>query len=548
MHTTINWTQPINWLIALVLVTILLGQLGLIIRNPALSYGRKWLRASLNGLLWLALVGYFCQFTWPVARPATHALLVADGVPNAFVRRVKDSLRIEDSFTSQTIKPDYDSITLVGQRFPAPVLTQLSNARLQWIPYWQPDQLQSIRWKGILRQGEIQRITGRIQSSKKQMLRLQYGGQTLDSAALQEGANTFAFRFPAFTRGRTQTELRLGNVLLDSLHFFARPTEPLTVQFILGSPDFESKTLADWLGKHGHTVYLSATLSKQISSNVSINKAGRAAVKTTPDLLITEPVNASNALVRKALTDGKAVLFINLTNPETDCRVINQALGSRWQVRRTSNEAALTVKNGLNALPFAFADQLNQFAVAGYPIAVQQTIGRGLSGHIGVSLLSETFPLSLSGDSTTYNRIWSATLARLVHAGPSAVLVNAPVYSGIRQVIYVNNAASRVRTMPVGLDTVPVVYSPLNEHVAEGTSLFKQPGWQTVQDSLAMYVDGLNVPLHEGKVAEQFIQAHAQGQTLATSVARTTTTEVPNWVWLLIFVTCFTALWLEPKF
>lgn len=550
MHTTINWTQPINWLIAFVLLAVLTGQLGLIFRNPSLSHSRKWLRAGLNGLLWLALVGYFCQFTWPVAQPTAHVLLVADGVPDAFVRRVEDSLHIRESFTGRTLKPNYDSVTLLGQHFPAPVLTQLSNARLQWIPYASDNQLQSVHWKGILRQGEMQRVTGRIQSAKAQTLRLRYGGQTLDSAALHEGANTFAFQFPAFARGRTQTELMLGNGLLDTLHFFTRPAKPLTVQFILGSPDFESKTLADWLGKHEHTVQLSATLSKQISSNVSINKTGRQTVKTTPDLVITEPANAGNTLVRKALADGKSVLFINLTNPETDCRIINQALGSRWQVRRISNEPTVPIKGGVyvNALPFAFADQLNQFTVSGYPIAVQQTIGRGFTGHVGVSLLSETFPLSLSGDSATYNRIWSATLARLVHSDPNTVLIDAPVYSGIRQAIYVNNATGGVHAVPVGRDTLPVVYSPLNERLAEGTSLFSQIGWQTVQDSMALYIDAPNTPLHDDKVVEQFMQAHAQEQTIGQSSTRNSTTEVPNWVWLLLFVTCFTALWIEPKF
>lgn len=548
MHTTINWTQPINWPIAFVLLAILIGQLGLIIRNPSLSHSRKRLRAGLNLLLWLAVAGYFCQFTWPVTQPATHALLVADEVPGTFVRRVKDSLHIEESFTSKTIKPNYDSVTLVGQHFPAPVLTQFSTARLQWVPYEQPNQLQSIHWKGMLGQGEMQGVTGRLQSSKDQTLRLRYGGQTLDSAALHKGANTFALRFPAFARGRTQTELTLGNVPLDTLHFFTRPAEPLTVQFILDNPDFESKTLADWLGKHGHTVHLSATLSKQISSNVSINKTSRRAVKTSPDLLITEPANAGNALVRKVLTDGKAVLFINLTNPETDCRIINQALGSRWQVRRLSNEPTVPVKGGITALSFAFADQLNQFTVSNYPVAVQQAFGRGFTGRVGVSLLSETFPLSLSGDSTTYNRVWSATLARLVRAEPNTVLIDAPVYSGIRQAIHVHTATNRVRTVPLEHDTLPVTYSPLNEHLAEGISSFNQVGWQTMQDSLALYIDGPNAPLHDDKVMAQFMQAHALEQTIATLSARTITTEVPNWVWLLLLVTCFTALWLEPKF
>lgn len=543
MHTNVNWIESINWLIVITLLIVLMGQFWLIFRNQSLVNRRKWLRAGLNFLLWLVLVGYFLQLRWPIPQPATHALLVADNVPSAVVRRVKDSLRIQESFSSRNFKPDYDSVTLVGQNFPIETLTQLSNANLQWIPYNQPDHLQTIHWKGIVRQGEMQHVTGRILSSKKQTLRLRFGNQTLDSVALHEGDNPFSLRFPAFAQGRSQIDVALGNTVLDTLRFFTRKTEPFTIQFLLNSPDFESKTLADWLGKHGHTVQLTATLSKQISSNVSINMPGKSPKKTAPDLLITESANANNVAIRKAVADGKSVLFINLTNPETDLRRINQALGNRWQVRKITNEVTVPVGRGLTALPYRFADNLSQFMVPGYPIAVQQT-----SGRVGVSLLSETYPLSLSGDSVTYNRIWMAVLARLSPAGQNAVEVEAPIYSGLRQAISVNNPASRLSRIRVGNDTLPLTYSPINERLAKSASSFSQAGWQPVQDSLWLYVEGSDDPLRNSNVVSQFIQAHAQYQTITEQTNRNTMAKLPDWAWLLLIIACFTALWLEPKF
>ncbi|UFH51889.1 hypothetical protein [Spirosoma sp. KNUC1025] len=543
MQTTIDWTNSINWLIAITLLILLIGQLWLIARNPSLPNSRKWLRAGLNVLLWLVLAGYFLQIQWPVFKPSSHALLVADNVPSAVATKLKDSLRVQESFTSRAFKPDYDSVTLVGQNFPTQTLTQLSNASLQWIPYDQPDQLQDICWKGFVRQGEIQHVTGRVLSSTDHTLRLRFGNKTLDSVALHEGNNSFSLHFPAFSQGRSQAELALGQNTIDTIRFFTRPTQPLTVQFLLNSPDFESKTLADWLGKHGHTVLVSATLSKEITSNVSINKVGKSAGKTVPDLIITEPANANNVTVRKAITDGKAVLFINLTNPETDCRQINQATGSRWQVRKTSNEASIPLGNGLTALPYRFADNLNQFTVRGFPIAVQQTNGR-----VGVSLLSETYPLSLSGDSVTYNRIWMSVLARLSQADRNVVQVESPVYSGIQHAIYLNNPTSRLRTLEVGQDTLPLTYSPINDQLAVGTSLFSKPGWQTIHDTLAVYVDGPNAPLHASQVVGQFVQAHSHDQTLAGQTDRASTAKLPDWAWLLLLVASFTALWVEPKF
>ncbi len=550
MQTSINWTDPINWLIALALLTLLTGQLWFIARNQSLPTGRKWLRAGLNLLLWLLVVGYFLQLHWPVQRSSTHALLIGDEVPAAFSRQIKDSLHIQDSFTSRNLKEDYDSVTLVGQQFPVETLTKLSNSAVQWVPYNKPDQLQDIHWKGVVRQGEIQRVTGRIQSSGKQLLRLRFGMQTLDSVALNKGDNTFSLQFPAFSRGRSQCELVLGGATtLDTIRFFTRPTEPLTVQILLNNPDFESKTLANWLGKQGHTVQVTTTLSKNINSTVSINKGGKSAIRTTPDLIITEPTNAASTTVKKAIAEGKSVLFINITNPETDSRAINLAVGSQWQVRKISNEPVVSVGNGLTAFPYRFADNLNQFAVSGYPVAVQQTTRNGFAGRVGVSLLQETFPLSLSGDSVAYNRIWTAVLARLSHSDKGSIRVNAPVYSGLLQEISVNNSGSSSPVMLVGQDTVSVARSPINERSAMGLSLFGQSGWQSVQDSLAVYVSAHNPTdaVADRQIINHFMLARSVDQSGTEQLTRTITAQLPNWAWLLLLVACLTALWVEPK-
>ncbi|MCX6215114.1 hypothetical protein [Spirosoma sp.] len=548
MQTPVNWTDPITWFIVLALTILLVGQLWLIARNQSISTGRKSLRTGLNILLWLVVLGYFLQFEWQRERLATHVLLVGDEVPSAVARQVRDSLNLQESITSRNLKDEYDSLTLIGQRFPTATLTQISQSALQWIPYSEPNSVQSLHWKGVVRQGEIQRVTGRILSSEEALLRIKFGSRTLDSVALHAGVQPFSLQFPAFSRGRTQTELVLGKNTLDTVRYFTRPIEPLTVLFLLNSPDFESNTLAGWLGKQGHTVQVSTTLSKNISSNVSINKAGKSIDKTTPDLIITESANAVNPTVRKAVADGKAVLFINITNPETESRVINQALGSRWQVRKTGNEATVPVSNGLTALPYRFSESLNQFAVAGYPIAVQRST-RGSAGRIGVSLLSETYPLSLSGDSIGYNRVWTAVLARLSSSDKPTIQVNSPVYSGLQQEVLVNNTTGSSQKLFIGQDTVVLIPSPVNERSAVGLSLFRHTGWQPAQDSLALFVNARNRsdPIADRQMVSRFMLAHAQATLSSLQPSRTTIARVPDWVWLILFLGCFTALWIEPK-
>jgi hypothetical protein len=541
MRTTVNWSTPLTWFLTAALFVLLLVQVWFIVRNQSLTPARKWVRLGLNGLLWLLLAGYFANIHWSIDRPATHVLLVGDDVPPAVARKLADSLHIRERFSSRSLNAVYDSVTLVGQDFPTETLTDLSQSVLQWVPYNQPDQLRTIRWKGLVRQGEMQRVTARIQSTQKQWLRLRFGRQTVDSVSLREGDNTVALQFPAFARGRSQVTIALGNTAPDTLHYFVRPTQPLTIQFVLNSPDFESKTLANWLGKQGHTITVSATLSTNIRSNLRINKGG----KQAPDLYITEPVNASNATIRKAVADGKSVLFINLTNPEVDCRTVNQSVGSRFQVRKTTNEALIPVSSGLNALPYRFAESLNQRMVTGYPVAVQ----RG-SGRVGVSLLSETFPLALSGDSVAYNRIWTAVLARLSPPDQNSIQADAPIFSRLPQEIMVTSPLpNRPATLQIGSDTVRLMQSPLNEGAETGRAFLPKAGWQPTQDSLALYVDSLRAdnPLAKRAEVNQFILAHARHQSVDKLPDRLTTAQVPDWVWLLLLIGCFTALWVEPK-
>ena len=543
MQINANLTDPFTIAITVAPLVLLVAQGWLVWHNKTLSTGRKTVRAALNGLLWLVLLAYVLQISWPTNRPATHALLIGNDVPATFARTVRDSLRIPERFTAPTLKDTYDSVTLVGQDFPVETLTRLSQSAVRWVPYDQPDRVQELRWKSVVRQGEMQRVTGRIRSTTRQLLRIQHGNQTLDSLMLKQGENRIALQFPVFGRGRIQTELLLGKQSLDTVRFYSRPTTPLLVRLVLNNPDFESKTLADWLGKQGHSVQLSTTLARNIRSSTTLNNppadAGR-----KPDLVITDPANIASAIVRNAVANGRAALFINLNNPVADITVINRALKTRWQVRRVANQETVPAGSNLTAHPYRFTNALNQFAVLGYPVAVQQTAGR-----VGVSLLNETFPLSLSGDSMAYGRIWYAVMARLQPAQKDNVLVDAPVFSGLPNQVYVNNSAGNTTPVRVGTDTVRLIPSPFNRQLATGTLLTKQTGWQPMQDSLAVYVENTSGgnPAAGRRVVGRFMLAHSTHRSTKAASARRTQETVPAWAWLTLFLVCLTALWVEPK-
>ena len=537
---TLDLSEPITWITIGLLVALPGLQVWLISRNQSLTPRRKIIRLTLNLALWLVLGAFVLKPTWNTNVSTKQALIAADEVPEAYVSHIKDSLKLQESFRANDFKGDYETITLVGQDFPNELLSKLSQSALHWIPYYEPDQLQAIHWKGVVRKGEMQRVTGQIQSSKNQTLKIRYASQTMDSVTLPKGRQSFSLQFPAFAQGRTQTELWLDDEPIDTIRFFTQPVESLAYQFVLDNPDFESKTLADWLGQHGNTVQLTSAVAKGLSNNVSINRT--ATSKTIPDIIVTDPANATDPVVKKAAAQGKSVLFINLTTPEADVKTINQALGTNWQVRKISNEEQLPVGEGLNALPFQFVDAANQVAIAGWPVAVQRNAGK-----VGVSLMSETFPLKLSGDSVTYSSRWASVLAQLQPSYTNNVLVDAPVYRNLQRNVQLNNWLSKPKTVRLGTDTLSLAYSAINPQTAEVTYRFPTPGWQPIQDSMAVYVDDAS-PSANAQLIRDFVLARSAGlSAMAGSDVKTVPVSVPTWVWLVLFLLCFSALWAEPK-
>lgn len=540
-----------KFIISISLVALLLMQMWLIFRNQILSTPRKWVRVSLNILLWAILSLYLLQPHWGFTTDTSRVLIADDNVPSAFVQKVKDSLNIKESFSLEDFNrhrfedPNFSNqlgaVTLVGEDFSPKILSQLSQQNLQWIPYFKADQLQDIQWKALLRRGEMQTVTGKINSSKQKILKIKYANQLLDSLLLHEGFNAFSLQFPAFALGRTETELILDNKPLQSIHFFTRKTSPLSYLFILENPDFESKTLADWLGKNGHSVQLTTTIAKNLQNNTSINQTPNQ--KTEPDIIITDPSNASHPQVRKAAAAGKSILFTNLSDPMQDIKNINLALGTQWQIKKISNEESIPLANELTAIPYQFVNASNQKNISGYPVAIQKTVGK-----IGVSFINETFPLKLSGDSLSYQQLWTAILTQLQPSLPNNIEVEAPIVSGVSNSIHFNNLVAKPNTTNIEKDTIALTYSSINPLSASAAYQFHREGWQSFQDSLELFIDEGLTSASQSQLLKHYLLAHSTYQSNATQAANLSAQlSFPAWVWLVLLLACLTMLWVEPK-
>jgi hypothetical protein len=549
----IDFASPLTYLIAALLLALLAVPLWHIGQKKGLSAGRKTGRMTLHGLLWLALLGFVLQPRWRSQLPAGRVLLVADDVPMAIAERTRDSLKINTMIRAKAFRGATDTVVLLGQTYPEALTARLARNVVQWIPYDAPGTLQALHWKGIVRQGEYQTITGQLNVPDGQLLRLRFGQNVLDSTRLSAGNQPFRLQYPVFSQGRTSLTLWLGDTLLDTLRFVARPLSRLQVRFVLDAPDFETRALADWLGQQGHRVELSTSLSKGIGSTLALNvPEATKPTGTLPDLLITDPANAGNPLIGKALAGGKSVLILNLTRPDTDVLAIGRATGTRWLVRRVPGKDSLRVGPSLTALPYRFVPAPTMLPLGTYSAVVQPTTGRNVGGRIAVSLLTETFPLRLSGDSAAYERLWISLLAPLHPPAANNVRFDAPLLNHQSNAVWLNNPTGSGTLLRLGRDTLTLRPEPLNARSWVGRVRAAQTGWQPLADTLAGFVYptighmGIGTLAQRKKIAAMVL-AHRRYDTYRPATTRYAETNIPDWAWLAAVLLLLTAAWIEPK-
>ncbi|NIJ55040.1 hypothetical protein [Dyadobacter arcticus] len=546
-----DWSDLLNKLILGFALAILPLQLWMMVfRNRPLGKislsGRLMLRLLLNIMLWLSIIAFIVQPSFTRQASSRIRMLSASDVSVAFTDHLADSLKAEKATIDELEKTGADTLLIVGQNFPESLFSTLRQLEhqpiIRWVPYFADDQLQGLHWSGMVRKGEMQQVFGSIKSSQKQVIKVKYGDKTLDSIALSAGFTDFRLKFPAFTQGRTEVELTLADKTIDTLRFFSRPSEKLTVRFLLDNPDFETRNLATWLGKNGNAVKYEVKLSKDLSANENINTAKE------PDIIVTDPLNASDASIKKALKNGKSVFFVNLSNVPAEVQGINAALRTKFQIKKISNEPTIRVLADLNALPYHFVRSGYQLGLQKLPVTIEKTMG-----NVGVSLLAETFPMQLAGDSIGYEKVWNEILALIRPVSANNVEITAPVYAGLPADISVNNFRDFKKQLLIGLDTIFVQKSFFNTKSGSAKFLPTETGWVTLRDSvpaelfvqemgsgfdmrqMSDFVDSYQNPIHSGATNSKVLENKIHKK-------------LPDWFWFTWLLICFTALWVEAKF
>jgi hypothetical protein len=548
IHFNFDWSDTVSLVTLAAVIAILPIQLWLLVFRKSTGEVRKFnaVKLALNLVLWISILGFVLRPEFRIEKASATGILAGKEVPAGFLASVRDSLPHAEALSeSDILKANLDTLVLIGQEFPQSLWRDLQQSGMQpvirWVPFFLPDQVQSVHLKSLLYQGELQEVYGKIHSSDKQVLKVTYGGNTLDSSVLSKGINDFRLRFPAFAEGRTSVILSLDEEHLDTLRFFTRPFKQLTIRFILDNPDFESRNLASWLGKNGHAVIYDVAIAKDLTSTLKINAA------KAPDLLITHAENANTTAVKKALSNGASVLFTGLIDQEAQIRSINAATGTTFQLRKTANEPSIKVLPGLDAAPYQFGYNASQLLVSGVPVAIQKR-----TGIVGVSLLNETFPMQLAGDTINYQKVWYSILAALLPPAERNLEITGPVYSGVKTKLSLNNFSKVPASLAFGNDTLFTTKSALNAGSATSEFIPRGSDWVTLRDSVPaeVFVEKGTKAASKAHLS-QFISAH---QTYISNLKQTVTgtrglaKELPEWGWYLWLTLCFAALWIEDKF
>ncbi len=421
----------------------------------------------------LFVVFYFIVFPVKQAISDTESRIALVDKPEtkSALLSKKDSLNIKEVYFQDEFRQLYRSgkinsnkILLVGNVFDPETKAFLSDFTVEHLVNIKTNQIQNLTYKAFLKQNQTQYVHFNIDSEKKQVAKIRIGNLTLDSTFLEKGKNSAELSFPVFGLGRNEMWLELGENI-SPIRFFATKASPLHILVRCQTPDFEIKTLAEWLRKQGHAVNLVTDLSTNMSNQISyqLNK------NTEPiDLLICSPDKINATLNYKA----KSVFILGLSDVPRDIQNINKQLRTNFQIEKKGTEISRILEYGAEASPYTFKPNWQQSYAPNSEI-IRQGLG------VGTTLLNTTYQLVLAGDSIAYSKIWNNMLQLFPVKADDNQTLMAP---------FLINTTYPIRLNSNTLDT--------QASKTESSIIFKKANWQTFQDSLEVFVDSIQETHH----------------------------------------------------
>jgi hypothetical protein len=523
------------WIFGIVIL-VLIGLIVFRIQKGNFSPRRKVLKQVLNSLFLLALFFFIVNPVWEISRNSDPVLIISKDLEKVVLDFWKDSLGVRKVISISDFNSNLDSLILLGKDFPKEFRYALRAKSLNWIIPNSDQELEFLDFKGILRQGERQKIKGRMPLKTGSMLSISQAGNELETQVLERDQDTFQLDLTVSVLGRNEWEIRLDKQLVGTLRFFVQPAERLRYQLQFGFPNPEIRTLTRYLIGKGAQVQEEIQLSK--NTELLTGKQPLDSV----DVFIIDPSQIPDSKIKSQVERGASVLLINLSDAETELKALNKAFGTDFGVSVKAGVEFQVLENGLEALPFEWKVSANQQLLIEDAVAIQQ-IG---NSKIGVSLLKTSFPLAQSGDSVSYDKIWNQILGELQPESKANWKVSAPVFEN--QIFPIEfNGEDSLPFLDLGSEQYAWSQSLINPNSKQIAWLANESGWQQINPELEFYVN-------ESADFPMIFAQQERAEFLKSKVWLSTSPEIndakksmPYWVWGLNFMVLLTALWLEPK-
>jgi hypothetical protein len=536
----INFEPLISWpwaiLIGVLLLLILSWQSFLIISSQANS-PRKTVKFLVVLFFTLTMLGYIFQPELAFNRADKAILIYDNSISKERLAFWKDSLGVQKAQNYQKFNGSGNPIYLLGDDFSKEELLSFNSKELIWLSDPQSNQLTFLEWKGILRHGEIQSVYGSIHSLDSVHIKVVTQNLTLSEYLIEPNSINFKLDYPVSILGRNELLLIANKDTLGTINFFSYPKKPISFSFQFSFPDPEIRILTQYLKKKGNHV----SQKIKVSKNAIISTA----VKTTESLrfLMIDASQLKSKEVAAALESGASVFIMNLSTPAVDILEINQELKTSFKIMRGTSEESREVGDQLTAASFEFQSQLAQKSLLKNSIAIQQ-IG---SSKVGVSMLKETFPIQIAGDSVRYGKIWDEILAAMSPAEQSNWSLMQPVFQDFNAQIELNQQYYESDFVKLESDSIFLQQSLINPFTKSANFVSLASGWIEIADSLEIYSYSPEEwpQLSQAKLKADFLKSRTvshQSDELDLDKNR-----VSDWVWYVMILMSLTLLWAEPK-
>src|SRR5690606_36272841 len=317
----------------------------------------------------------------------------------------------------------------------------------------------------------------RIETQDSLKISLTQQGELLTETRLTPSSGIFSIQFPASILGRNEVDLMVNDSLYGSINFFTSPAKPIRYRLQFAFPDPEIRFLSQYLIASGEKVSEKIDVSKSVTIT-----SGRAETDSL-QFLIIDPAQLTKKSIQEAIADGASVLVMNLNNVGNDISSINKTLETNFKINRTTNEESRMIEFDLESAPFAFEEVIAQKVLFENGFAVQQ-VG---NGKVGVSLLGQTFPVKLAGDSLRYQEIWQKILGAMLPQQAGGIELTQPVFKGMSTEFLVNQQEFEDEFITIESDSVFLQQSLVNPFSKSGSFVSLDSGWISIGDRLEMY-------------------------------------------------------------